>query len=72
MFEDDDLVPVCLGGDNASPANRRPQPWSEARRKDQLEARICGQVCADRDDTELARYQAAFAHDWTALERTSP
>jgi hypothetical protein len=26
-------------------------------------------VTADRDDAELARYQAAFARDWTALER---
>jgi hypothetical protein len=27
-YEDDDLVPVCLGGDNASPLNHWPQPNS--------------------------------------------
>jgi hypothetical protein len=47
-----------------------PQPFDEASRKDRLEARICAKVCIDCDDAELARYQAAFAHDWTALERT--
>ena len=25
-YEDDDLIPVCLGGDNASPLNHWPQP----------------------------------------------
>jgi hypothetical protein len=25
LFEDDDLIPVCLGGNGASPMNHRPQ-----------------------------------------------
>jgi len=32
-----------------------------------LEHRLCTAVCLSRDDNELARYQAAFARDWTAL-----
>jgi hypothetical protein len=28
LFEDDDLIPVCLGGDNASPLNHWPQSIS--------------------------------------------
>lgn len=75
-YEDDDLIPVCLGGDNASPLNHWPQLNSPAGGtepgawdKDRLEAHICAKVCRDRDDGELARYQAAFAHDWSALWR---
>jgi hypothetical protein len=72
LYEDDDLIPVCLGGDNASPLNHWPQPlggeWG-AEKKDMLERQLCAAVCRDRDDSELARYQAAFARDWTALWR---
>ena len=70
LFEDDDLIPVCLGVDNSSPLNHWPQPlggeWGAAK-KDTLEHRLCTAVCLSRDDNELARYQAAFARDWTAL-----
>jgi hypothetical protein len=31
LYEDDDLIPVCLGGDNASPLNHWPQPNSTTR-----------------------------------------
>jgi hypothetical protein len=72
LFEDDDLVPVCLGGNNASPLNHWPQPlggeWS-AERKDGLEKRVCSEICLTRDDAQLARYQAAFAKNWVALYR---
>ena len=72
LYEDDDLIPVCLGGDNASPLNHWPQPlggeWG-AEKKDMLERQLCAAVCRDRDDSELARYPAAFARDWTALWR---
>ena len=34
-----------------------------------LEHRLCTAICLSRDDTELARYQAAFARGWTALWR---
>jgi hypothetical protein len=27
LFEDDDLIPVCLGGNNASPMNHWPQSF---------------------------------------------
>jgi hypothetical protein len=37
--------------------------------KDWLENRIHTRVCRDRDDSELHRYQAAFAQDWIALQR---
>lgn len=70
--EDDDLIPVCLGGDNASPLNHWPQANNAspgAADKDRLEARVCFKVCRDRDDGELQHYQAAFAQDWVALWR---
>jgi hypothetical protein len=72
LYEDDDLIPVCLGGDNASPLNHWPQlnaAQPGAADKDRLEVRICARVCRDRDDGELSRYQAAFAQDWIALWR---
>jgi hypothetical protein len=67
-YEDDDLVPVCLGGDNASPLNHWPELRSAvpgAADKDALERRICYAP-------QLAGYQAAFAKDWLALWRQAP
>jgi hypothetical protein len=72
LFEDDDLVPVCLGGNNASPLNHWPQPLSGdwgAGRKDVLEQRVCSEICLTRNDALLARYQAAFTKNWVALYR---
>ena len=72
LFEDDDLIPVCLGGNNASPLNHWPQSLSGtwgAGAKDALEQRVCSEICFTRDDAQLARYQAAFAKDWIALYR---
>ena len=34
-----------------------------------LERQLCTAICLSRDDTKLARYQTAFARDWTALWR---
>jgi hypothetical protein len=51
LYEDDDLIPVCLGGDNASPLNHWQQPDSTtpgAVDKDMLEERICREVCRSR------------------------
>lgn len=59
LVEDDDLIPVCLGGDNASPLNHWPMQctqWSAgwrcvsgpAAEKDKLEAEACRQVCAGK------------------------
>ena len=70
QFEDDDLVPVCLGGANEDPANHWAQPnagqWAAAD-KDTLEKQVCTEICLTRDDAQLAKYQAAFAKDWVAL-----
>jgi hypothetical protein len=63
LFEDDDRVPVCLGGDNADPRNHWPQPWRDAREKDQLEAWACRAVC-DSHSMPLAKAQALFLADW--------
>lgn len=56
-YEDDDLVPVCLGGDNADPSNHWPQPWAQARQKDHLEAAACRRVCEGKEKlTDAQRY----------------
>ena len=69
-YEDDDLIPVCLGGDNASPLNHWPQPNAATPgAADKDERKICAEVCRARDDALLARYRAAFAKDWVALWR---
>jgi hypothetical protein len=63
LYEDDDRVPVCLGGNNADPRNHWPQPWHDAREKDQLEAWACRAVC-DSHSMPLAKAQALFLADW--------
>lgn len=64
LYEDDDRVPVCLGGDNADPRNHWPQPWPEAHVKDkQLEWTTCRAVCRDHTMT-LPDAQAIFLGDW--------
>src|SRR5215471_18655630 len=32
-YEDDNRVPICLGGDNASPLDHWPEPWDQAEQK---------------------------------------
>ncbi len=64
LYEDDDRIPVCVGGDNADPRNHWPQPWPEARIKDHLEWRVCRDVCAGR--MTLQDGQAIFLGDWRA------
>jgi hypothetical protein len=61
-YEDDDRVPICLGGDNASPLNHWPEPWDQAKRKDELERRMCRTVCAG--EIALPAAQAVFLGDW--------
>ena len=64
LYEDDDRVPVCLGGDNASPLNHWPQKWPEAKIKDRLEDAVCRQVCALNSKMTVERGQAIFLGDW--------
>jgi hypothetical protein len=61
-YEDDDRVPICLGGDNASALNHWPEPWEQAEQKDELGRRICRAVCAGR--LTLPAAQAIFLGDW--------
>lgn len=64
-FEDDDRIPVCLGGDNSSPQNHWMQPgWGawNYHMKDVLETRACREVCAGRVDLVVA--QSWFLGDW--------
>ena len=63
-YEDDDLIPVCLGGDNANPANHWPQLWPEARVKDRLDAEACHLVCIGQLTLPDAR--TLFRPDWRA------
>jgi hypothetical protein len=44
QYEDDDRVPICLGGDNASALNHWPEPWDEAEQKDELKGRMSREV----------------------------
>jgi hypothetical protein len=60
LFEDDDLIPVCAGGDNADPRNHWPQPWAAARIKDEEEAHYCRAVCAG--SVSLDQAQDHFRH----------
>jgi hypothetical protein len=67
-----DLIPVCLGGNNASPLNHWPQlisGESGTENKDALEHRAGSEICLIRDDALLTRYQTEFANDWVALCR---
>jgi hypothetical protein len=66
-YEDDDRVPICLGGDNASPLNHWPEPWDQAERKDELERRICRAVCTG--EITLPAAQAIFLGDWSEAYR---
>jgi hypothetical protein len=61
--EDDDRVPVSLGGGNSSSLNHLPEPLSSAREKDQLEAAVCRMVC-DEHSIPLADAQRLFLGDW--------
>jgi len=64
--EDDDRVPVCLGGNNASPLNHWPEPWGDARKKDHFEDWSCRAVCTGH--IPLATAQGWFLGDWRPEE----
>ena len=60
-YELDDLIPRCIGGES-SLENLWPQSWPEARRKDEIERRMCIEFCRnDRSDDGLVSLQAWFA-----------
>lgn len=65
QVEDDDRVPVCLGGDNADPRNHWAMPAPAYHRKDLAEAEACRRVCRQHAMT-LAEAQALFLApaDW--------
>jgi hypothetical protein len=77
-FEDDDRVPICVGGDNTDPGNHWPQRCTEwkglrcvagpAFEKDRLEAWVCRAVC-DEHQMPLAAAQHMFLGDWRAAYR---
>ena len=69
LYQDDDRVPLCLGGNNADPRNHWPQPWQEARLKDRLERKVCIAVC-DRHSMSLDEAQRLFLGDWRRAYRT--
>lgn len=61
----DHLIPLELGGANAV-TNLWPEPRSEARRKDRVEAKLHAAVCGHRLALRIA--QRRIAADWrTAL-----
>jgi hypothetical protein len=71
--EDDDLIPRCAGGDNASPLNHWAQAcfkWSAHYRclegpaavKDIAEREACIAICVHMDDAYTQTIQAKFAH----------
>ncbi len=66
-YEEDHLVPLCIGGHPTKPRNLWPQPrrgqWS-AKIKDQLENSVCRAVC--RGAMTLEEGQAIFLRpNWT-------
>ncbi len=64
-FEEDHLIPLCLGGAPQDPRNLWPQPrfgqWSAAQ-KDALENRLCHLACAGR--VPLRDAQRDIATNW--------
>jgi hypothetical protein len=63
LYEDDDRVPLCAGGDNADPRNHWPMRWSDAELKDELEREVCVRVCNWRT-MSLDVAQRLFLGDW--------
>lgn len=71
LYEDDHLVPLCLGGADAA-ANRWPQPrsgqWSSYE-KDRLESYACRQVCAGTLSLGEAQHWFLAPADWREAYR---
>lgn len=67
LYEDDDLVPLCIGGD-ADPRNHWPMRWDDAELKDELEREVCIRVC-DLHTMSLDDAQRLFLGDWRQAYR---
>lgn len=70
-YEDDHLVPLCLGGAD-TPANRWPEPISGARgsyAKDRLEIYACRAVCSGQLDLRTAQSWFLAPADWRTAYR---
>lgn len=70
-FQDDDLVPVCLGGDNADPRNHWAQPSDNLvgvgngyQSKDIMDAGACRMVCAGQVSLQEAQSWFLVPADW--------
>lgn len=66
-YEEDHLVPLCVGGHPTSHRNLWPEPWKgkwSAKFKDQLEASVCRAVCKGAMTLEEGR-EIFLAPDWT-------
>lgn len=56
-YEEDHLIPLELGGAPSDPANLWPEPWADARLKDELESELRREVCAGRLSLSAAQEQ---------------
>jgi len=70
-YEEDHLIPLCLGGAPQDPRNLWPEPrfgeW-DAEKKDHLEAKLCRLACDGR--VPLHQAQQDMAVDWiTAYQK---
>jgi len=59
-FEEDELIPIVLGGTTRNPKNLWPEPRTRARSDDKLEAALHGEVCAGK--LTLAAARRLIAH----------
>jgi hypothetical protein len=63
-YQEDHFIPLELGGHPASPANLWPQPWPEARLKDEVEYGLNRAVCAGRMALREAQQLIRDPRNW--------
>ena len=63
-YEEDHLISLEVGGNPTEPGNLWPEPWPEARLKDQVEDELHRAVCAGT--ITLADAQHILATDWVS------
>jgi hypothetical protein len=67
LYEEDHLIPLCLGGAPRDERNLWPELWEGewgAKTKDELEAVLCDMAC--RGEIALSEAQKEIATDWIA------